>query len=1143
MNPNTSNVQAKFDVATAPLLTPTLLEASAGTGKTFSIKHLVLRFVVEAAIEIDHLLVVTFTHAATSELKVRINAHLSETLAYLERQLAPEEVEPLILRQVDLWHAAGISDEVIRGRIENALAHFDDAGIYTIHAFCQRTLDSTAFSSGAGIGMELQQDTSDIQKDVVRDFLRRELDQLSEEDRRTLMAGEDWEEKLKKLSSTPAELIPCTWEWEDEDPPVSDAVRAAIERFVQEAPAAFQAKKRELGIRTFDDMLLDLYRLVCPAEDASEEVQSRAARFRDVVRTHWKGVLVDEFQDTDPIQYAIFEALFLPPEAAEVPAEDPSEEPKQWGPVWFVGDPKQAIYSFRSADLNTYFRARERIRQIGTIAALTINYRSSEGLVSAFNTFWGHADTAFLRPGLDYAAVDAQQSNTGLWVLEDNVWHETKPLEIWAHIDQSHPAYGNKDALEKEMLQTVGLRIVEWIEAGRRGELGIESKTGPFLAGTAIDHHGREVHLRAVQANDIAILVRTNNQVQAVQKALAKRGVRVRIDSKKNVCTTEEAVELLAILRAFAAPGDARALRLARATRLVGDTLARLDADESYGEDARETTVRELFELGAKRWFRDGPAPAIERLMAACETRERLLPTVGGEQRLVNYAHLIELLHGAARTIASPAGLVTWLEEAAQKDDDSLKERLSSNANLVTVQTLHTSKGLQYPIVILAYAHAQRPNEQKSAVRSWPDDLGQLGAHFSHGSVNASGEQNAAADEEAIRLAYVGMTRAAKHLVMPFHPKQKSGKNSSDWYSSSLNNPYFSALLGKRGKTFSTSDVRDALFELARTPFIDVRDVRDMETGEGAELRRLVAEAAPQPLAAAPAQNRWSAWRTSSFTGISRMTEDETSTVGTLYGVTQHPDLSDDILSFPKGAQAGTCLHEILELADFFKMSKAAEFEETLVYCRREVARHLSFADGEAAELAARGAAHMLRDVLSAELIPGLHLRDVSRGARTAELEFLIPIDGNLTAERLAESLRSWGYDFGNLRPEQLKGFLTGFIDLAFFWQGRFYVLDWKSNRIADTPEGYAPGAMDREMGRHLYRLQYLIYLVALRRFLMARLGDAWRDDMLGGAIYVFLRGVREAGTTPETSQGIVYDPVDPEVIRKLDALFSGELK
>lgn len=1135
MNPNSSNMRAKFDVATAPLLTPTLLEASAGTGKTFSIKHLVLRFVVEAAIEIDHLLVVTFTKAATSELKVRINAHLSETLAYLEGQLSPEEVEPLILRQVELWHAAGIADQVILGRIENALAHFDDAGIYTIHAFCQRTLDSTAFSSGVGIGMELQQDTSDIVKDVVRDFLRRELDQLTLADRRTLMEGVDWEAKLETLSSTPAELTPCTWAWEEESSSVSDAVRAAIERFVQEAPATFKAKKRELGIRTFDDMLLDLYRLVCPRQSATEEEQSRSARFRDVVRAHWKGVLVDEFQDTDPIQYAIFEALFLPLEAAE--------NPSARGPVWFVGDPKQAIYSFRAADLNTYFRARERIRQIGTIAALTVNYRSSEGLVSAFNTFWGHADTAFLRLGLNYTAVEAQPTNTGLWVLENNVWRETKPLEIWAHLDESRPAYKGTPEIEKEMLQSLGLRIVEWIEAGRRGELGIESKTGPFLTGTAIDRHGREVHLRAVQANDIAILVRTNKQVQGIQKALAKRGVRVRIDSDKNVCKTEEAVELLAILRAFAAPSDAHVLRLARATRLVGDSLARLDANETYGEDTREATVRELFELGAKRWFREGPAPAIERLMSACETCERLLPTAGGEQRLVNYAHLIELLHSAARTISSPAGLVTWLEEAAQKKDSSLAERLASNANLVTVQTLHKSKGLQYPIVILAYAYSALQAERKSAVRRWPDDLGRLGVHFSHRLMEAATEQNLAADEEAIRLAYVGMTRAAKHLVIPFYAQQKSAKNCSDWYAKTLNNPYFCALLGERRKTFSTSDVRNAFRALLKDPGIDIREIRDTETGEGVELRRLLVEAEPQPLAAAPAQNRWSAWRTSSFTGISRMAEDETSSVGTLYGVTQHPDLSDDILSFPKGAQAGTCLHEILELADFSRMSKEVEFEETLVFCRREIARHLSFSDGEAAELAARGAAHMLRDVLSAELIPGLHLRDVSREARTAELEFLIPIDGNFTAERLADCLRTWGYDLGNLRPEQLKGFLTGFIDLAFFWQGRFYVLDWKSNRIADTPEGYAQGAMDREMARHLYRLQYLIYLVALRRFLMARLGENWRDDMLGGAIYVFLRGVREAGTTPETSQGIVYDPVDPEVIRKLDALFSGELE
>lgn len=1123
-------MQNAFDVATAQLCVPTLLEASAGTGKTFSIKHLVLRFIVEAGIPVSALLVMTFTRAATTELRVRIAAHLTETLGLLSGRLSGDEVEPLVLRQVGLWREAGLSDDTVRGRLEDALAHFDDAGIFTIHSFCQRTLESTAFSSGAGIGFEMQQDLSELEEEVVRDFLRRELDGMPDEaDRRELADGSDWSGKLRKLGSSPAGLMHRSWDLDEEEEPVGPAVRAALERFEAMAPAELAARKREAGVRTFEDLLADLYALVCPPEDASGEARARAERLRGVIRQCWRGVLVDEFQDTDPVQYAILEKLFLPPDG------DPAVqgEPR---PVWFVGDPKQAIYSFRSADLNTYLRARRRIEAIGAVSALGVNYRSSEGLVEAFNAFWTMSKTPFLRPGLDYRPVAAPETSTGLWVRDGDAWRETKPLEIWAHLDDA-PVYGNAGEADRAMLDAIGLRIVEWIEAGRRGGIGIESKTGTLGEG-AVDRHGRPVRLRALEARDIAVLVRTNEQAETVRKALAGRGVRVQIDSRCNVCATEEAVELLFVLRAFAAPGDVRALRAVRATRLVGETLRTLDgdgADGADGEDVNGVVVRGILEEGAKRWFREGPAPAIERLMAACRTRERLLPQSGGEERLVNYAHVIELLHAAAGTITSPAGLAAWLEEAGRKDSDERMVRLSSDANLVTVQTLHKSKGLQYPVVFLAYANRKSNSPQASSVRLWPDADGRLELHLTHRQVKASDVQNNEADEEAVRLAYVGMTRAAKHLVLPFHQRSKSPKNVSDWHAGTLRNAAFMALTGSRDP--SRKDVVAVFGRLAASPFVDLREVRGTEVHETVP-ERLSAGTDGAALAAAPARDVWSGWRTSSFSGISRMTEDEASS-GTLYGVARRPEASADILGFPKGAQAGTCLHEILERADFAVMAREEASEQTLAFCRTEVERHLSLSGG-ALELAAAGAAQMLRDVLSAELVPGLRLRDVPPEARTAELEFLMPMEGGLTAERLAQALEACGYALGTLRPERLQGYLTGFIDLAFAWRGRFYVLDWKSNRIADTPEGYGSGAMDAEMKRHLYRLQYLIYLVALRRFLRARLGEAWRDDMIGGAIYVFLRGVREQATTPAHPQGIVFDPVDPAVIRMLDDLFSG---
>lgn len=1141
-----------FDVAVAPLLAPTLLEASAGTGKTFSIKHLALRFIVEAQIPIHELLIVTFTKAATSELRVRVAEHLSAAAGRLSGRLREGEADPLIDRQIELWRAAGITDETALARIEASLARSDDAGIFTIHGFCQRTLDETAFSAGGGLGYELTNDASELARDVVRDFLRRTLDAMPEQaDRRALVAGKDWEGKLEALVESPESLI--LRGVEPEPGMLTPAVEEALGAFIREAPGAYAAMKAKARVRTYGDLLTALHARVCPPADAPAGTLAQARRVVEALRTRWRGVLVDEFQDTDPVQYAILERLFVDAysddsrDEGNVLAGRDAEGEAGRSPraLWFVGDPKQAIYRFRSADINTYIRARDRIGRIGRISRLGVNYRSSPGLVRAFNVFWTQSRSSFLREDLVYSRVNEFPKNTGLWLREDGAWREASPMELWATVHSD--AWSSVDEIRSGQLSAIGLRIVELIEAGRRGEAAIADKLG-----------GREVpgvdpalpRMRALEARDIAVLVRSNSDVESVRNALARRGVRVRAESRVNVCTTEEAAELGLILRAYSTPGDMRALRAARATRLIGDLLA--DMDDPERDEARRIEVREMLEDGARRWFRDGPAPAIERLMAACRTRERLLPAEGGERRLANYAHIMELLHAAAKTVTSPAGLAAWLSEAAKRSDEAFLIRPESDANLVTVQTIHKSKGLQYPVVFLAFAEAGGGSGGKSAVHRITGEDGRMELLLSHGETSPSEPERREELEESVRLAYVAMTRAAKHLVVVMGQKEKSKGKKDQWYRTTALNSFTRALVGEAD--FPDADAREALTALgsADPSAIAVRELRPLCEAAAENPARLSLPSEAPQITTQPARDVWGAWRTSSFTGISRLAEDETAGAALWYGVSAGSEKAGgeagpgDILDFPKGAQAGTCLHEILELADFAGMAWDDEAAATrrLDFCRREVGRHLSLT-GDALERAAEGASQMVRDVLASEIVEGLRLRDVPAARRSAELEFLIPIEGGLTAARLAERLRELDpkYDFGDLRPERLKGFLTGFIDLAFEWRGRFYVLDWKSNRISERPEGYEPRAMGLEMTRHLYRLQYLIYLVALRRFLRARLGESFRDDMIGGAVYVFLRGVRADATTPANPQGVVHDPVSPRVIAELDRLFSGEAK
>ena len=535
--------------------------------------------------------------------------------------------------------------------------------------------------------------------------------------------------------------------------------------------------------------------------------------------------------------------------------------------------------------------------------------------------------------------------------------------------------------------------------------------------------------------------------------------------------------------------------------------------------------------------------------MALCRTTERLLPCEDGERRLVNYAHLLELLHAAHRTVPTPVGLAEWLEnqKTSGGSAEDQKVRLESDAKLVTLQTIHSSKGLQYPIVYLPFAQKKLPGGSKSSVHLVPDDEGRLNLLLSHVASDADEREVSESIEEDVRLAYVAMTRAAKHLVVMLPQSMMSKKSPDSWGANTSKNAYFAALCGGTDKkTLTGVQARKRLESLRNTGTVAVRDFSLLAEAGKADGFQVSSETKPSDFDVEKARDVRGGWRTSSFTGISRMTEDECSGFPVWYGEAEKVPVAGDILAFPKGAQAGTCLHEMLELADFAGMAPDTEEARAarLELCSREVEKHLSFADDAARELAAEGAARMIYDILNAEIAPGLFLRDVPKRARSAELEFLIPIPKGLTAERLANELRELDpekYDFGGLRPESLQGFLTGFIDLAFMHDGRFYVLDWKSNKISPEADGYEEKAMDEEMRRHLYRLQYLIYLVALRSFLRSRLGEHFHDDMIGGAIYVFLRGVRADATTPDHPQGIVFDPVRPAVIRRLDQLFAGE--
>ena len=1036
-----------FVVEKADLTVPTLLEASAGTGKTFSIKHLVLRLIVEQEIPINSLLVVTFTKAATAELKSRIREHLAETHGYLTGIYAAEDVDPLVVRQVEIWRGMSISDEDAVKRLRESLARFDDSAINTIHGFCQKMLSEHVFTSAGNFDTELSDDDAALRDEVTESFLRRELDACtSADERRLLMQGDDWAEKLRTLAGLPEDLAKRVIPDDVEPLP-----REWLERFIGTAPAALRALKRARRLATYDDLLAEMWLTL--RDDAT-------GAFVAGIRNTYRGVLIDEFQDTDPVQFAIFRKLFL-----EIPkSERSADKPRA---LFFVGDPKQAIYSFRSADLDTYMRARKLISRHSRLGR---NFRSCPKLVEAVNRFFSIAGPdAFLRHDLAYKPVDAKVDRTGLFLLdEDGIWREADVFEIW----YTEEGLEGKDAMNVATARSVADDIARLITLGRDGRAAIAAGPDDHVIGSVVIEVedgetkkpvAKTIALRAVEARDIAILVQKRGHVDNVKRALARRGVRVVMKSNDDVFRTEEAHDMLCLLHAFAEPGVERVLTALRATRLMAATLSELcDQDEQARSD-----LRERLEAGVARWRRAGAAAALSAFIDEEHLAERLLPVEGGEQRLTNYAHIIELLNEAGRKYATPAGLLSWLESArAQKGGETRNLRLASDANLVTVETIHSSKGLQYPIVYLPSAEsmAVMKGEKRSVFKQ--SDASGMELSITHGEVQESDALKVKRKEELVRLAYVAMTRAACRLVLVV----PQNRTSTGWHGNYRKNAYFMALTGSLEP--DRDIVLDSFRELGSLPGVRCVEIETLLT-----------------------------------------------------------------------------MHGMLEIADFPAVAPDTPEADAL---RRSIARSrieqfLSFPDEASLDKAVGEAARMIYDVVNAEILPGIRLRDVKMTERASEMPFLLRMRDGLSASDLKDTLERFGdmYAIPNLSDDDLSGFLTGFIDLAFGAKGRFWILDWKSNaitRFVRTQADFTQHVMSDEMRVHRYRLQYLIYLVALRRFLKARLGRDYDDSLLGGACYVFLRGVSaDARRGPEGIQGVVYDPVGAERIARLDELFLPE--
>jgi exodeoxyribonuclease V beta subunit len=1102
----------EFDVS-APLPTGTVvLEASAGTGKTYTIAALAARYVAEGRATLAELMLVTFGREATHELRERVR----ERLVVAERGLAdPETARTGPDRVIALL--AGADDAEVarrRARLTGALAQFDAATIATTHQFCQQMLAGLGVAGDADPGARFVDSVEDLITEVVDDFYVRKYGDHSagtpafgraEALRVAKQAVHDGQARLEPADSEPGSTADVRFRF-------AVAVRDEVAR-----------RKRAGRLYTYDDMLTGL--------DAALRDPRRGAAQR--LRNRYRVVLVDEFQDTDPVQWSILRRAFHHPSITLV----------------LIGDPKQAIYAFRGADVISYLEA---TRAAGRHATLARNFRSDAPLLAALHTVFGGA--ALGDPRIVVHPVAAAHPGSRLRGAPVDT-----PLRLRV-VPRTGLPLARKDQA------VVG-------PARERVAADVAADVAALLAGPA------EFGGRPVRPGDVAVLVRTNEQGTLVRDALASDGVPAVLSGVASVLGTPVAAEWLTLLEALDRPRLPR-LRAAALTCFVGMTATELcDPDGAERLDDLGGTVR-----GWATVLRDrGVAALLEAVTADTGLPRRLLARADGERTLTDLRHVGQVLHAAASAgRLGPAALLDWLrhriDTAAVDVGVERSRRLESDAAAVQVITIHRSKGLEFPVVYLPFGWDR--NVRDPDVPLLHDDAGHrvldVGGETGEGWKERCARHRAEEAGEDLRLLYVAMTRAQCQLVAWWVPATTAAAS-----------PLHRLLLGRpadragpqrppfeppeRCRVPSDAAALVALRALAGPEFA-VEEVDGPEPGQRVPTRpgeQVV------PLRAAVFDRVLDTrWRRTSYSALTataahpspgvgsdgvgsdgvgsepedRGTDDEADVEMDGAGPAAVPgvDVASPMAALPLGAAFGTLVHAVFEEADLTRPDLPAELGAR---CAEQVRR------GPVSGVDPAALAAALEPVVRTSLGPlagGRRLADIAPLDRLAELEFELPLAGgdratdgppgtghppDTAASRVGPTLGDLapvlrrhlpvddplhGYPAALASPaladQPLRGYLTGSIDAVLRLPGpRFVIVDYKTNWLGPVgPAGrepltaahYGPARLAAAMTAANYPLQALLYGVALHRYLRWRLPGYLPEDHLGGVLYLFVRGM-----------------------------------
>ena len=1171
----------QLDVLTMPLCGRQVIEASAGTGKTWTLSALYLRLIIghgrpaSQGLKPSQILVMTFTEAATAELRERIRLRLGQAAAYLDALLAKQAPE-----EDTFLHDLGLALTPDTWRQSAALLHaaahnMDDAAIFTIHGWSRRMLSSFALQSRDLFEQSHLDNPQALLHDLINDYWRRfytplplaaqeVLQSLWKADPQKLLKDlqQVWriqerqpQPKRETPPATPAEVLAPLLAWQVQHQACVAKVRQAWSGEVAAALVAAQAAKRIKGSRAdyFADwvsalqawaeqgqaikpdilerfglqalqskgwqaadafavfaLIDELLTLQEAKPQTAEGLTNHAAwqvhaqyqqaklqqsvfDFQDLlqrlhtalhadqgemaaaIRSQYPVAMVDEFQDTDPWQYQSLDRIYARH------AVDPDQHA-----LVMIGDPKQAIYSFRGADLHTYIQARHEAtsHDPSALHSLSSNFRSTAGLVRALNHVFGQVPDAFNTAAGDipFAPVQSRSAAQALKSAQDEDLRPVQVMHLPLPEDGEQKQWAANDHLH-HMAQGFASTMVQ-----------------------LLTQHPD------VKPGDMAVLVRSHAHAKAMQTALRQRHLpSVFLSDNANVFQSEEALDLWRVLRAIASPRQTAWMRSALASGLWGLSLSQLPAmlhDEAHADALAESCQRWL-----QQWQHSGILPMLHSWMHEQHIAARLLAQPWGERRLTNLLHLGELLQNASQQVQGPLALLQYLADNMAHSSDNpeaQKMRLETDAQCVQIITFHKSKGLEYPLVFVPFLGSLSAVDRNDGAQPSDDD-------------EAPDPTETSVDED-MRLLYVALTRAQRGVWLGLASTAKSVVGKDD----KLKLSAISRLLQRKRK--------DDLWERLQAAWGNCDDIalQDMPPSNRKVFAGLPSTATTQD-ARTPQRLAHKLWWTASFSSLTRGLEAGTSREE------DYTELTTPWQSFPAGARYGTLLHDLLQYqaqnnwpiaypstaptpawqallqrkTDWLQLPPAAQ-DQLPPWLHTIVTTPLPLASAEAPA-----------QTLASHLV----LQRLAPTDLWAEMEFSLPV-GQLSSKAMDALIQQHvlpGLERPALQAKLMQGMLSGFMDLVLQHDGRYWVVDYKSNLL---PTYELPQLTSAVLAKR-YEVQYVLYTLALHRLLTSRLPHYHYETHMGGAIYVFLRGIN----TP--SAGVHALRPSWALIEQLDHLFA----